>query len=222
MTSVLACKKDTDTNNTTDPNSNVLIAENNNKALGKYSGIILGSIGYYSIELRTVGSKATVTFDGQTFTLDGQGVIEDGKPITNYVLQKDGIQIMISVDADGKNPKVKIDIPGHASVATVTKESTLFETRQYTGKITDPAQGDFPAALTLGNSTLSGYMRGEVNGIVTMYPFSGTIFSGDTYLVKFPDLPDDIFLIAEDKGQITGGTNTTGIFSLVFDLTKVY
>lgn len=222
ITSFAACKKDSkNTGNNDDPNSNVLIAENNNKAFGKYSGIIVGSLGYYYVELRSVGSKAVVIFDGQTFTLDGQGTIEDGKAITNYVLQKDGIKITISVDADGKNPKVKIEIPGHATATTVTKESTLLETRQYTGKITDLGQGDFPAALTLGNNTLSGYMRGEVSGVVTMYPFSGTPFSGNTYLVKFRDLPDDVFSIAESGGKITGGNNTTGGDNLVFNLTKV-
>lgn len=109
-----ACKKDKD--NSPNNNSEVLTEANNNKAFGKYSGILIGSSGYYSIELRASGSKATVVFDG--------------KAITNYTLQKDDVKITFSVSADGKSPGVKISIPGHTVYATVNKETTVYQTQR--------------------------------------------------------------------------------------------
>lgn len=156
---IVSCKKDKD--NTTNNNTEVLTEANNNKALGKYSGILIGSSGYYSIELRNSGSKATVIFDGKTYTLDGQGAIEDDKAITNYTLQKDDIKITFSVGADGKNPGVKISIPGHTVYATVSKETTVFETIRFVGRIRDSVnKKDLnPAALTISNNIITGYAK---------------------------------------------------------------
>lgn len=205
-----SCKKDDDNN----PNTEVLIEANNNKALGKYSGILIGSIGNYSIEVRTSGSKAIVVFDGTKYTLDGQGIIEEGKAIANYIFQNNLVKITFSVSADGKNPNVKIEIPGHKVYTTVNKETTIYKTESFTGKIKDSVYNrDFdPAALTISNNAITGYAK-----LDTQYIFiSGQRVDTTTKLnIIFSNQPGKTYNATVSGDKITGGSQ------YIFNLSKV-
>ncbi|MBX3257766.1 MAG: hypothetical protein KF862_26795 [Chitinophagaceae bacterium] len=208
----VSCKKDKE-----DPsggNPEVLTEANNSKALGKYSGILLGSSGYYTIEVRTTGSTATVVFDGKTYALEGQGSINDGDAITNYMLQKGDIKIIFSVKADGKSPAVKIDIPGHKVQATIDKETTKYETRSYIGKIrdTDANRDIDPVAMTISNGSINGYMKVDTQYV----SISGQrIDSSSSLGIIFSNQPNKTYNAGLSNNKITGGTK------YVFDLSKV-
>lgn len=206
------CKKDN--NNNKENNSEVLIEANNNKALGKYSGILVGSSGYYSIELRTSGSKATVVFDGKTYILAGQGAIEAGKTVTNYILQKDDIKITFSVDADGKNPKAKFEIPGHQVHATINKETTVYNTVSYIGKIRDSINGKDiePAALTISNNAIVGFAKMNTDYV----SISGQRVDTTANLrITFSNNPSKFYNAKIDGTRITGGSQ------YIFNLSQV-
>lgn len=208
----VSCKKDKE-----DPsggNSDVLIEANDSKALGKYSGIIINPSGYYTIELRSSGSKATVVFDGKTYVLDGQGTIEEGKSIANYTFQKDGIKVTFGVGADGKSPKVKIDIPGHEVYATINKETTKYETKSYIGSIKDVATDMIidQVAVTISNGIVSGFMKVNEEYI----SISGQKSDSTAYVS---------FIFSHEPGKQTEaeikGNKITGGQRYVFDLSKV-
>lgn len=208
----VSCKKDK--NGPSGGDSEVLIEANDNKALGKYSGILLGSSGYYTIEVRSVGSTATVVFDGKTYVLEGQGAIADGTVITNYIFQKDNIKITFSVRGDGKSPTVKIEIPGHTVRATINKETTKYNTYSYIGKIRDADAGRNidPVAMTISNGSVSGYMKVDTSYI----SISGQKIDTTSNLsVTFSNQPGKAYNAVISNNKITGGNK------YVFDLSKV-
>ncbi len=206
-----SCKKDSSNNN---DNTDVLIEANNNKSLGKYSGILIGSSGYYTIEIRTSGSKATIVFDGATYKLDGKGVIEDNKAITNYIFQKDNIKITFSVSADGKSPGVKIEIPGHKVYATINKETTVYKTENYIGKIRDSIyQRDIePAAITISNNIITGFARIDTQHI----SISGQRIDTTSKLnILFSNQPGKTYNATLNGDMINGGN------LYIFNMAKV-
>jgi len=208
----VSCKKDKE--GPSGVNSDVLTEANDNKALGKYSGILLGSSGYYTIEVRTNGSTATVVFDSKTYKFEGQGSIADGSAVSNYVFQKDGVKITFSVGADGKSPTVKIEIPGHNVRATVNKETTKYETQSYIGKMkdTDTNRDIDPVAMTISNGFVSGYMKVDSSYI----SISGQkIDTSSNLSIVFSSQPGKAYNAVISNNKITGGNK------YVFDLSKV-
>lgn len=209
---IISCKKNDE--NPTNTNTEVLIEANNNKALGKYSGILIGSSGYYTIEVRTSGSKATIIFDGTTHVLEGQGTIEEGKAITNYILQKDAVKITLSVSVDGKNPSVKIDIPGHKVYATISKETTIYQTLAFAGRIRDSVNHKNldPAAITISNNIITGYAKVDTQYIT----LSGQRVDTSANLrISFSNQPGKTFNATISNNNISGGNQ------YIFNLSKV-
>lgn len=208
---IASCKKEKQSDT---GNEDVLIEANNSKALGKYSGLIFGSVGSYILELRTVGSKATLVFDGATHVLDGQGVIEDNTAVNNYVFQKGDIKINFSVSADGKTPSVQVGIPGHNVRATISKETTIYETVSYAGKIRDSLKSKDldPAGITISNNTIRGFAK-----IDTQYvTISGQrVDTSSNLRLSFSNQPGKTYPANINGNMISGGTD------YVFRLSKV-
>lgn len=210
MVAAIACKKDDKKAPPT--NTEVLIEANNNKALGKYSGVLIGSSGYFSVELRTSGSTATVRFDGTTYTMNGQAAVEDGKAVTNYVFQKDAVKLTFSVGADGKSPTVKIDIPGHKVYAAINKETTTYKTESFIGKIRDSSRRRdiTPVALTISNNNISGYMKLDTQ----YFSLSGKMLEAGKLTVTSPYAPGKTLEATLSNNKVSGGAMYT------FDLSK--
>lgn len=210
---IASCKKDEE-NNQGNNNSETLIEANNNKALGRYSGVLIGSIGHYSIDLRTSGSKANVVFDGNSYILDGQGTIEDGKAITNYIFQKDNIKITFSVNADGKSPGIKIEIPNHKVYATVNKETTVYKTESYIGNIRDSVyhRNIDPAAISISNNIITGFAKIDTQNI----SISGQRVDTTSKLnIVFSNQSGKTYNATLSGDNITGGSQ------YIFNMTKV-
>ena len=89
--------------------------------LGHYSGVMVGSTGYYNLLLRTSGAKATVLFDGKKYELQRNSPISARQRVENLRLSDGNLSIIFNVDEEGKNPNISISIPGHTIAATIAK-----------------------------------------------------------------------------------------------------
>lgn len=210
MALITSCKKSVADKPADD--TDVLIEANNHKALGKYSGILIGSSGYYFVELRTTGSKATIRFDGATYVLDGQGNIEDGKAVTNYEFQKGDVKLTFTVTADGKSPSVKIEIPGHRVYATINKDTTIYNTDSFVGQIRDSARNRdiTPVAINISNNNITGYMKVDT----AYYTLNGKLEAGKLNITT-PYAPGKTLDAVLNNNQVSGG------FMYTFFLSKV-
>lgn len=116
--------------------------EDNNPAkydksnLGSYSGVLVGSTGYITIELKPTGASATIVFDGVTYQLSSSVPIPAGTKVTGYTLQKDGVKIVLDVNADGSEPQVAVTIPGHNVSTVVFKVTSTADVENYVGTVT--------------------------------------------------------------------------------------
>lgn len=119
----VSCKKDDN------PTSN----ETEATSLGVYKGVLVGSSGYFTADLKSGNSTATIVFDGETYQLQSSEVLTDGEAIEDLILSNGGIIIKISVDANGDNPEVFVSIPNHTVYATVYKETLQNSVQIYEG-----------------------------------------------------------------------------------------
>lgn len=208
----LSCKKESGSDA---GDENVLIEANNNKALGQYTGLIFEPAGSYRLQLRKSGSKATLVYNGTTHVLDGQGAVEENAAITNYVFQKSDIKINFSVGADGKTPRVTMVIPGSSNVrATVSKETTTYQTISYSGKIRDSLnRKDWdPAGITVSNNIVSGFAKVDTQYV----SISGQrVDTSSNVRISFSNQPGRTYPATISGDRVSGGSD------YVFNLNKV-
>lgn len=91
-------------------------------ATGRYGGVMVGSSGYFIIDLvagRT--GTATVYFDGTAYHLTTVVQIEEGASYHDLLFSTvdEEIVMYFTVAEDGSNPTVEFEIPGHNIAATV-------------------------------------------------------------------------------------------------------
>ncbi|GEM_PF-3420431 len=96
--------------------------DSDNTAIGRYGGVMVGSSGYFIINL-VVGNTgtATVYFDGAVYHLTTVVQIEEYTSYDDLLFSTaDGQVVMyFTVAEDGSHPTVEFEIPGHNITATV-------------------------------------------------------------------------------------------------------
>ncbi|GEM_PF-1446883 len=104
-----------------------------NSNWGHYSGVLVGSTGYFNILVTGVGVSAVVFFDGQRYEMQSNTSVPE-KQDYDLELSKDGVVITFSVDKSGKRPEVEIEIPDHPNVnATIFKTEEKQPVKNYLG-----------------------------------------------------------------------------------------
>ena len=95
----------------------------NDIVIGTYTGVLVGSTGHFSIDLKEKGSTVIIVFDGKTTPLSSNEILVKGQEIKELTFTDGTISLILSVDKKGDNPTVKITIPNHNVLATISKAS---------------------------------------------------------------------------------------------------
>jgi len=103
---------------------------NNNTTIKKYSGVIVGSTGAYSLSISGTGASANIVFDSVTYNLTTNEVLENGQSLT---LTDGTISLVITVDSNGENPTISFTIPGHNIQATIVLSNTTNPNQNFIG-----------------------------------------------------------------------------------------
>lgn len=163
-------------------------------SLGSYSGVLIGSTGYITIELKPAGASATIVFDDVTYLLTATVPIQPGTKVTGYTLQKDGVKIVMDVNADGSVPQVAVTIPGHDVTAVVFKVTSTNLVEKYTGSFSNTNSGtpQYNNSGTLnfvisGNSVtlLSKCITGDCDDHTVATMTGKIIRNGDAFTINF-------------------------------------
>lgn len=154
-------------------------ATENNKSGGVYKGVLTGSTGYVKIILQGGQKSVTVTMDGITKTLNEESFLpanwSSGQAITQAKFSKDNWKVTFAVNADGSNPIIVVEIPGHNNVAVAAmKEISTSLVRSFEGTVNygDTIANSIFNFVVNGNS-FSGTVR--IAGETEIYSMSGTI-----------------------------------------------
>ncbi len=124
----------------------------NNSSGGVYKGIIVGSSGTIALYLHNDSSnevKALVVFDGGSATLTTTDLNNwtPGQAITNALftgtVNNTNIQAVFSVDANGQNPSLAVNIPGHTVVVALYKETSTTLVKSFEGTYAGDNSGTF-------------------------------------------------------------------------------
>lgn len=114
-----------------------------------YTGVLVGSSGYYGLNFSRNNSNATIVFDGVTYNLSSTETLQNGVPLT---LTDGAVSLTILLDANGQNPQINFDIPGHTVSATIADATAL--TENYVGQGTVTKDGVLTNKVTF-NVTLA-------------------------------------------------------------------
>ncbi|MFA6150545.1 MAG: hypothetical protein WC716_04425 [Chitinophagaceae bacterium] len=102
------------------------VSENNDGKLFEYRGVIVGSSGYYKVEVDADGGYAEVVFDGQAHRLTTYKHIEKDKDIDSLVMKDDIVTVVYSFRYADALASISISIAGHDVKYT---SSTLYDYR---------------------------------------------------------------------------------------------
>lgn len=162
---LISCNKEEDEPNTTPPPEPYKCAtctanpeakaEYDGSSAGVYKGVLVGSSGTIALYLYNSGNevKALVSFDGQNATLTCQSLSSwtPGQPINGAVFtgtfNGQAITATFSVGANGQNPQVQVNIPGHTVTVAVYKETSTALVKNYEGSYTGDDNGTFNMTL---------------------------------------------------------------------------
>lgn len=87
-----------------------------------YKGVLLGSTGYYSMQIGAGKSTATLVLDDKTYNLESNVTINMEEAINDYMLTKDDVTITLNVDKDRTHPEISIAAAGHPNIITTIYE----------------------------------------------------------------------------------------------------
>ncbi|WP_113662396.1 hypothetical protein [Pedobacter nanyangensis] len=183
-----SCKKkgnndDMDDNSpfTTKPEA---IAAEDSGSGGVYKGVLVGSTGYVKIILQGGQKSVTVTMDGTTKSLTEVSFAPtnwtSGQPITRAVFAKDNWQVVFSVAANGGNPVIEVDIPGHSNITVaVLKETSTSVVKSYEGTVTyQGTSANSVFNFVVKGNSFSGLVR--IPGETATYTMQGSLQNGTT------------------------------------------
>lgn len=167
----------------------------NNSSAGVYKGVMVGSTGTIALYLYNTGTevKALATFDGKNGTLTTTDLANwaPGQAVSNArfkgTINNQEINAVFSVGANGQNPSVQVNIPGHTVVVAVYKETSSSLIKNFEGTYQGDASGIFNITLNGTNYTLvrdggvapanASLINGNIdltsNGIVIKGSFNG-------------------------------------------------
>ena len=99
-----------------------------------YKGVLLGSSGYYSVQIGSIKSSAQIVLNDKTYNLESNTPVDMEEAISDYTLTKDDVSITLNVDKDRIYPEISITAAGHPDIITTIyehKDETPVE--NYTG-----------------------------------------------------------------------------------------
>jgi VCBS repeat-containing protein len=185
----MACKKDNENKKqedqykcTTCINSPEARAQFDQSSAGVYKGILVGSTGTIALYLYNTGNevKALVSFDGQSGTLfcSTLGNWAPGQAISNAlftgIINGQTTNAIFSVSANGQNPQVTVQIPGHDVVVAIYKETSATLIRSFEGTYTGDDSGILNMVFNGDNFSLISDGGGD--------PVTGTLVNGGIHL----------------------------------------
>jgi hypothetical protein len=126
-----------------------------NSAAGVYKGVLVGSTGTIALYLFNDSNvvKALVAFDGQNAVLTNTTLTAwtPGMAITaavfTGVINGQQITATFSVGANGTNPVVTVNIPGHTVTVGIYKETSTAVVKNFEGTYSGDDQGVFNMTL---------------------------------------------------------------------------
>lgn len=163
-----------------------------------YTGVLVGSTGAYKAVFSASGSRATILFDGTTYELTSTETLKKGETLG---LTDGTVKLTIKTDADGKNPELSFDIPGHTITAVVVEETAL--TENYIGEVIVTKNGLTKSKITL-NITL--YEGNKIKAITKIIENEGVdegkveilegtyVKSGSTILITYQNNGETVVL----------------------------
>ena len=116
-------------------------AIHDNKSGGIYKGVLIGSSGIVRIVLQDGLMQVIMTVDGVTRTLSTTALSTwtSGQLIQNVTFDNGNWSASFSVAADGSNPQLIPNIPGHLNmIIAVVKESSAHLIKLYEGSFSGP------------------------------------------------------------------------------------
>ena len=118
-----SCEKDTGMNN-----------QNSDIDSVRYSGILVGSSGYYTATIKSNGKNtALVHFDGETYHMENQVPYNKGQLGQIFVFNNQEVTLTVISTNERSKPEIEVSIPGHSIVTTVYEETSGTKIRNYTG-----------------------------------------------------------------------------------------
>ncbi|TNE53471.1 MAG: hypothetical protein EP338_11245 [Bacteroidetes bacterium] len=150
---LFSCKKEEDPGsdtNTNDPGTTPVSlsiesspsakAEDDQKSSGVYKGTFVGSSGFYKLTLQSDDISGILILNGTGYQLSTSDVSSSdlGNAISNAVFKDNSgtVNLTFSVDADGQNPIVSLNISGHTNIQTiVAKETSTNHVKVYGGPL---------------------------------------------------------------------------------------
>ena len=163
---VYSCKKDDNKSEpykcatcTTSPDAK---AAYDNSSAGVYKGVLVGSSGTIALYLMNGDSvvKALVAFDGKSAILTTNDLSNwnPGEAISvaqfTGVIDGQNISAIFSVDANGQNPNVLVNIPGHNVTVGLYKETSTALVRNFEGTYKGDDEGIFNMTVHGNDYTL--------------------------------------------------------------------
>lgn len=122
--------------------------EDNNKSSGIYKGTFVGSTGSFKLVLQSDQINGVIEVDGKGYNLTTTDIQASdlGSAISNAVFTDASgtVSLTFSVEADGSNPTVALQITGHSNVqAAVFKETSVNQVKVFEGYMynTYPSSG---------------------------------------------------------------------------------
>ncbi len=176
LISPLSCKKDDPA-----PSSSLVTtpdakAANDDKSGGIYKGALIGSSGIIKIILQDGVTQIEVTLDGvkKTLTTTALASWTSGQAIVDALFSSGDWQITLSVDADGQNLSLTMNIAGHPNITgVIVKETSTVLVKAFEGTYAGSEsgtwnfviQGQYVVGISSGtasNNTLYGSIDGNV------------------------------------------------------------
>lgn len=194
-------------------------AEDDNKSSGIYKGTFVGSSGSFKLIIQNDLVGGVISVDGVSHQLTPRDFhkhnISRGLTNLGFIDDSDTIILFFSVDADGSNPEVTLQITGHGSIhAAVYKEKSGSLIKSFEGKyyINLPNTGRkeiWNMNLLLGNDS-SATM---VMNLDSTMPLNNGNNGGNYNTFPVNVMPDWFYKISNDKiiiyewGQESGNPN---------------
>jgi hypothetical protein len=188
--------------------------QNNQSSAGVYKGVLIGSSGTVKIVLQDATKSAIVKIDGTTKTLPTTALNNwtPGQPISNALFSAEGWEVRFSVGANGSNPQVSVNIPGHPNVAVaLVKETSTTLVKAFEGTYTGTKPGTLN--FVVNGSQLSGIRKAN-NDTMTV-SISG-VLQGDSIFGSSGNL----FIFGKVSGNTASGTMVDSLNSITWTTTR--
>ncbi len=205
LISPLSCKKDdpAPTNSlATAPDAK---AANDALSGGIYKGALIGSSGIIKITLQDGVKQIEITLDGvkRTLTTTSLASWTSGQAIVDAVFSSGDWQVTLSIDADGQNLSIGLNIAGHPNITgVIVKETSTTQVKAFEGTYAGTEsgtwnfviQGQYVAGVSMGTGSSSVTLYGSISGNVITF---STVSAAGTLT---PGNPDTV------AGEWTGST----------------